>query len=674
LNREELFHDVNPDFNRGGVGLGTYDTVARFKDIVITTPDGKDIWRGLPDLSPEAIGKGGASVIAVERSALAPVVQPQAPPAAQRAGNKPVQPRATQAARSPSRTAHSVSGKWRVEGNDLVKTDASEPGEIRFGDPSWSSYNLSFKVIGTEGHPAYTAKFHYQSSRDHCLLEIGDDRVKNITYFYCHHKGGRSEILDRRHPIQLGRAYDVRLIVRGPLVTIYLDGQEWFDNVNVPLTEGRIGFATDRTIARFRDIVITTPEGKPLWNGPPDRIVDAEGKIHWEAPANERGGAGAAPDSAVEGPIRKPLDKPALTAAMTAATAGDLLPAGDSGRGAEWAYTTSDPGPRWAEPNFDDRKWSRGQMGFGAGETALVVHTAWNSRAIWLRARVFVPALAPGDILKLRQGPNRPRAAVFVNGRRLYHFQGGSPYYDYPLAPPQKALFGPGENVIAVTTQHGEDEWNAGPKGHGVDLGLTLSKGDKDAETRDGRFLPLFNGQDLSGWDGLKGYWRIEGAALIGSPPTKDRRPTTFLVSQRKYRDFELRFKARLKDNIGNSGVQFRSELRDEKVFRVRGFQCDIASPGPDRQPGSVYSEGTMLCAAPGELVSESYRKNDFNKFSIKCIGKHVTIMVNDYTVVDRDFTEIPDEGVIAWEFHGGLPPKEVVFKDAEIRELGARR
>jgi hypothetical protein len=25
--------------------------------------------------------------------------------------------------------------------------------------------------------------------------------------------------------------------------------------------------------------------------------------------------------------------------------------------------------------------------------------------------------------------------------------------------------------------------------------------------------------------------------------------------------------------------------------------------------------------------------------------------------------------GVIAWEFHGGLPPREVVFKDVEIRE-----
>jgi hypothetical protein len=42
--------------------------------------------------------------------------------------------------------------------------------------------------------------------------------------------------------------------------------------------------------------------------------------------------------------------------------------------------------------------------------------------------------------------------------------------------------------------------------------------------------------------------------------------------------------------------------------------------------------------------------------------------------MVDRDFPQMPEEGVIAWEFHGGLPPKEVVFKDVAIRVLSARR
>jgi serine/threonine protein kinase len=265
LDGQELFHDVDERFVRGRIGLATWDANARYRDIVVKTPDGKVVWNGLPDLPGRKAG------------------EPSAPDSAAKG---PARPQTRDAARSPRRTAQVASGKWRVEGNELIKTDANEPGEIRFGDPSWSRYDLTFKVIGIEGLAAFNTKFHYKSSRDQCLLEIGDDRVKNITYFYYLHKEKASELLDRRYPIELGRAYDVRLIVRGPVVTTYLDGKEWFDNVDVPLTEGRIGFATAGTSARYREIAITSPEGKPLWIGPPNRLVDGEGKVLWEAPTN----------------------------------------------------------------------------------------------------------------------------------------------------------------------------------------------------------------------------------------------------------------------------------------------------------------------------------------------------------------------------------------------------
>ncbi len=198
--------------------------------------------------------------------------------------NEPAHAEARQAARSPSRVAEVVSGKWRVEGNLLVQANATGvEGEIRLGDRSWSRYDLSFKVIGLQGLVAFHVNFHYKNSRDRCILEIGDDSVKNITYFSYVHNGKGSKLLDRRHPIELGREYDVRLKVRGPKVWIYLDGQELFDDVDVPLTAGRIALVTYTTAARFRDIAITTPEGKPLWNGPPDRLVDSDGKVLLEA-------------------------------------------------------------------------------------------------------------------------------------------------------------------------------------------------------------------------------------------------------------------------------------------------------------------------------------------------------------------------------------------------------
>ena len=58
----------------------------------------------------------------------------------------------------------------------------------------------------------------------------------------------------------------------------------------------------------------------------------------------------------------------------------------------------------------------------------------------------------------------------------------------------------------------------------------------------------------------------------------KDPSFNTFLCSKKKYKDFELKFKVRLKDGKGNSGVQIRSKVIDPKKFAVAGPQGDIGA------------------------------------------------------------------------------------------------
>src|SRR5438477_8638135 len=82
----------------------------------------------------------------------------------------------------------------------------------------------------------------------------------------------------------------------------------------------------------------------------------------------------------------------------------------------------------------------------------------------------------------------------------------------------------------------------------------------------------FFNGKDLTGWEGLSQYWSVKDGAIVGFTP-KDPGFNTFLCTKKKYRDFEMSFQVRLKNGIGNSGVQIRSEVFDPKKFRVRGPQ-----------------------------------------------------------------------------------------------------
>ena len=73
--------------------------------------------------------------------------------------------------------------------------------------------------------------------------------------------------------------------------------------------------------------------------------------------------------------------------------------------------------------------------------------------------------------------------------------------------------------------------------------------------------------------------------------------------------------------------------------------------------------------AADAKLVKEVLKEGDFNDYYIKCVGKHVTIKLNGKTTVDDDFPKMPEEGIIAFQIHGG-PSMDVTFKNIAFKEL----
>jgi hypothetical protein len=183
----------------------------------------------------------------------------------------------------------------------------------------------------------------------------------------------------------------------------------------------------------------------------------------------------------------------------------------------------------------------------------------------------------------------------------------------------------------------------------------------------------FLGGKDLQGWEGLMKHWSVKDGALVGTTYPDGNSFNTFLCSKKTYKDFELKFQVKLQGKgwPGNSGVQIRSKIIDtqdgKKHFAVSGPQCDMGS----EYWGSLYGEefGGMMKQAPGELVKKAVKPDDFNDYYIKAVGKHVTIKINGETTIDDDFEKMPDEGIIAWQLHGGKA-MEVTFKNIEFKEL----
>ncbi len=201
-------------------------------------------------------------------------------------------------------------------------------------------------------------------------------------------------------------------------------------------------------------------------------------------------------------------------------------------------------------------------------------------------------------------------------------------------------------------------------------------------------FESLFNGKDLSGWDGKGEFWSVKDGAIFGE--TTKEKPTkgnTFLVWQGgEVADFVFKAKVRFSGN--NSGVQYRSELvGNPEDFVVKGYQADL-HPKPEFF-GMLYAEKwrgivakrfqRVVVGADGkpEVVGEVGDKNqklvdtEWNELTIIAVGNRQIHQVNGVTTMDLtdNHPEAKRKGILALQLHAGNP-MTVEFKDVALRHL----
>ncbi len=211
-----------------------------------------------------------------------------------------------------------------------------------------------------------------------------------------------------------------------------------------------------------------------------------------------------------------------------------------------------------------------------------------------------------------------------------------------------------------------------------------------------GEFVSIFNGTDLTGWEGDAHLWSVEDGAITGKSTAEN--PLTynkFLVWKNgEVDDFELKLEYRIES--GNSGIQYRSFLnrgndRDgkPKTFSVGGYQADLdAARG---WAGTNYGEGfggilakrgekARLVAAKERAVEKlgdpaalqaKIKENDWNSFHIVARGNHLTQFING-TLMSEVIDERPNaraSGILAFQLHVGAPMK-VQFRDIQLKRL----
>jgi hypothetical protein len=158
-------------------------------------------------------------------------------------------------------------GSWRVDGQELVQSDLDRAGTIILGDKELSSYDMKFQGQIVTGNEGFVALFHYTDGNNLRFFHVGELDGKRADLGLLNK--GQERSLPHPTLTEKGRWYKVWVKVRGAECWCYLDGQMLLHDVDKRFTKGRIGLATWDANARYRDIAITTPEGKVLWSGLP---------------------------------------------------------------------------------------------------------------------------------------------------------------------------------------------------------------------------------------------------------------------------------------------------------------------------------------------------------------------------------------------------------------------
>ncbi|HEX3149985.1 MAG TPA: DUF1080 domain-containing protein [Gemmataceae bacterium] len=183
----------------------------------------------------------------------------------------------------------------------------------------------------------------------------------------------------------------------------------------------------------------------------------------------------------------------------------------------------------------------------------------------------------------------------------------------------------------------------------------------------------LFNGKDLTGWEGDEKTWRVEDGAIAGGSLDAVVPRNEFLCTTKTYDHFELKvtFKLLGDKDKANGGVQFRTK-RIPKHHEVSGYQADIGQ----NYWGALYDESRrnkVLAGPKAEDLPKIIKLNEWNEYRIRAEGPRIQLWLNGTQTVDFTETDskVEQTGILGLQVHGGGKTK-VLYKDIVIEELPA--
>jgi len=181
--------------------------------------------------------------------------------------------------------------------------------------------------------------------------------------------------------------------------------------------------------------------------------------------------------------------------------------------------------------------------------------------------------------------------------------------------------------------------------------------------------IPLFNGKDLSGWEGHTGkYFSVEGNEIVAKND-KNNLPkvSTYLLTKKKYHNFRLVFEGKLNESKMHSGIAIwgkKFKAGDE----THSYQGHLVMFPSHWGFYDLYRRNLIYRDIGKAAKADNH---GWNRMEILAIDNRIRLAVNGKEVADwiDPKPELCGPGPIGLQLHANKVPQEIRFRGLLLSE-----
>lgn len=181
--------------------------------------------------------------------------------------------------------------------------------------------------------------------------------------------------------------------------------------------------------------------------------------------------------------------------------------------------------------------------------------------------------------------------------------------------------------------------------------------------------VPLFNGQDFTGWEGhVDKYFSIKEGVIVAKNSADNAPPvSTYLLTTKSYRNFRLVLEGRLVESEMHSGIALWGK-KFEKDGESHSYQGHLVMFPANWGFYDLFRRNSIY---QDDGRARKADNGGWNRLEILAIGSRIRLAVNGQEVADwtDPKPELCESGPIGLQLHANKVPQEVRFRGLILSE-----